>query len=399
MMIRQAIAQQWATITRDRWLLASLTWIPIALAWCIWSIFSQGIARDLPIGVVNLDKSALSYTLERGYDATSTMQVTRHFQSPSEAKAALVQGEIYAYAVIPSRFEQDAMKQLAPQVSVFYNSQAILIGKLMNAAFVQAHGTFNAQLATFAGLTDGNTTLLSAMGNAVPVSTQVTPLFNKNSNYAQFLVSAIIPALWQIVIVVSTLLVLAANQRDHGLVRWLAPSPDVALCRTLLPYFPLFWLQGAAFLVWFYSGLQWPMQGDLWVLFAAQVPTILACMAMGSVFFFLTLDPARAMSFAGAFTAPSFAFMGITFPVSDMSPLAQAWRSLLPISHYIEAQVSQVSYGASALTTLMLLTPLLGYLLPALLCLLLARKHLNSAIKAATDTKRHARAELKEHQS
>ncbi|OXX41159.1 ABC transporter permease, partial [Vibrio sp. V07_P2A8T137] len=101
----------------------------------------------------------------------------------------------------------------------------------------------------------------------------------------------------------------------------------------------------------------------------------LACMIMGALFFFLTLDPARAMSFAGAFTAPSFAFMGITFPVTDMNTLAQWWRSLLPVSHYIEVQVSQVSYNAELLSSLKYLVPMLGYALPLLLTLILIRKH------------------------
>ena len=98
---------------------------------------------------------------------------------------------------------------------------------------------------------------------------------------------------------------------------------------------------------------------------------------LNSFFFFLTLDPARAMSFAGAFTAPSFAFMGVTFPVTDMNALAQAWRGLLPISHYIEAQISQVSYGVTAWQTMINFTPpMLGYSIPLLLILLLVQKHL-----------------------
>lgn len=367
---------QLSIIRRDRWLLSSLTWLPIVLALMIWSIFSQGIARDLPIGVVNLDSGVLSEKIIRYYDATPAMEVKHHFASVKEAKQALVLGDVYAYAVIPAQFEQNTLKQLAPQVSVFYNSQMILVGKLINSAFLQAQGTFNAELSTGAGLLKGDTALLSAMGKAVPVRTQITPLFNKNSNYAQFLVSAVIPALWQIVIVVGTILILAANHRDRGLTAWLGERPFAQLCTTLAPYFVIFALHGFAFLCWFYLGFKWPMNGSLLVIVVAQFVTILACMVMGCAFFFLTLDPARAMSFAGAFTAPSFAFMGITFPVSDMSSLAQFWRSLLPISHYIEVQVSQVSYGLPWPDSLKHLIPMFGYLIVIVICLLLIKKHL-----------------------
>ena len=368
---------QLSIVRRDRWLLSSLTWLPIALAVMIWSIFSQGIARDLPIGVVNFDNGVLSEKLIRYYDATPAMDVSHHFTCVEQAKQALVQGDVYAYAVIPPQFEQNTLKQLAPQVSVFYNSQMILVGKLINSAFLQAQGTFNAELSTGSGLLQGDTPLLLAMGKAVPVRTQITPLFNKNSNYAQFLVSAIIPALWQIVIVVTTILVLAANHRDRGLMPWLGKRAFTQLCFTLAPYSAVFALQGFAFLCWFYLGFKWPMNGSLLVIIFAQLATIFACMVMGSMFFFLTLDPARAMSFAGAFTAPSFAFMGITFPVGNMSTLAQFWRSLLPISHYIEVQVSQVSYGLPWWDSLKHLSPMLGYFAVVLVCLLLIRKHLN----------------------
>jgi len=369
---------QLSILRRDKWLLSSLTWLPIMLAVMIWAVFSQGIARDLPIGVVNLDTGKMSQQLIRYYDATSAMKVDQHFSSALDAKQALVKGDIYAYAVIPHNFEQDTYKQLAPQVSVFYNSQMILVGKLINSAFLQAQGTFNAQVSTVGNLSRGNATLASAMGKAVPIRTQITPLFNKNSNYAQFLVSAVIPALWQIVVVVTTILVLSANLRDRGLQHWLGESPAKALFNTLAPYSWVFALQGFAFLCWFYLGFKWPMNGSFLVLVLAQWSTIFACMIMGSLFFFLTLDAARAMSFAGAFTAPSFAFMGITFPVTDMNSLAQAWRSLLPISHYIEVQVSQVSYGQPWTESLLHLLPMLGYGLPALLTFALVKKHLGA---------------------
>ncbi|TFH90639.1 ABC transporter permease [Vibrio ouci] len=367
-------------VRRDKWLLSSVTWIPLLLAVMIWAIFSQGIARDLPVGVVDLSSSALSQKLVRYYDATPAMHVSETFTSVHEAKQALINGDVYAYAVIPYQFDQEIYKQLTPQVSVFYNSQMILIGKLLNSAFLQAQGTFNAELSTMKGLAAGNSTLLSAMGNAVPVRTQITPLFNKNSNYAQFLVSAIIPALWQIVIVVTTILILAANLRDRRLSPWLANQPMRSLFSTLAPYYWVFALQGFGFLCWFYLGFKWPMNGSFLTLVIAQAATILACMVMGSMFFFLTLDAARAMSFAGAFTAPSFAFMGITFPVTDMGSLAQMWRSLLPISHYIEVQVSQVSYGQAWTTSLSHLLPIFGYALPLLLTFALIKKHLSNEV-------------------
>ncbi|CAH6812457.1 ABC transporter permease [Vibrio chagasii] len=377
-----SLLRQWAIVRKDKWLLSCLTWIPLLLAASIWLIFSQGIARDLPVAVVDLEHSQISQQFTRLVDASPTLQVTQKYSSASEAAKAMIERDIYGYVVIPRHFDRDLYLGLNPQVSVFYNSQFILIGKLVNSALLQAQGTFNAQLEVIKQLSHGDTTVKSALGQAVTVQSQITPLFNKNTSYAQFLVSAVIPALWQIMIVVGTILVLTANVRARGLKAWLSHSPVKSLALTLTPYVVLFLAFGIAFSFWFYRLLEWPFNGSFMALTIAQLLTVISCIIMGCLFFFLTLDPARAMSFAGAFTAPSFAFMGITFPVTDMNTAAQVWRSLLPVSHYIEIQTAQSSYGVSAAQSLMNLTSMFWYVIPSFVVILLINKHLAQAAQS-----------------
>ncbi|GAK20037.1 LOW QUALITY PROTEIN: ABC-type multidrug transport system, permease component [Vibrio sp. JCM 19052] len=384
-------------LRRDKWLLSCLTWVPILLAVTIWGVFSAGIARDLPIGVVDLQHSQLSHKLIQSLDASSTLSVDYHYTSSTEAKNAMIEGDIYAYAVIPPQFDQDILLHRQPQLSVFFNSQYILVAKLINSAVAQSQGYLDAQLETMGNLAKGNTTTLAAIGQAVPISTQITALFNRNTNYAQFLVTAIVPAIWQICVVVSTILILAAHFRLYGngnnSFAFLGDRPFTRLSKILSQYIPVFMAQSALFLVWFYVVLDWPMEGSYLVMLLAQFVTTIACIIMGALFFFLSMDPARAMSFAGAFTAPSFAFMGITFPVSDMNALAQAWRGLLPITHYIEVQVDQASYGASAAQSIGSLWPMVGTIIPLLMTAALLAKHRNTALlnsSSSTDSKQEA---------
>ncbi|WP_050906663.1 ABC transporter permease [Vibrio campbellii] len=384
-------------LRRDKWLFSCLTWVPILLAVTMWGVFSAGIARDLPIGVVDLQHSQLSRKMIQSLDASSTLSVDYHYTSATEAKNAMIEGDIYAYAVIPPQFDQDILLHRQPQLSVFFNSQYILVAKLINSAVAQSQGYFDAQLEAMGNLAKGNTTTLAAIGQAVPISTQITALFNRNTNYAQFLVTAIVPAIWQICVVVSTILILAAHFRIYGngnnSFAFLGDRPFTRLSKILCQYIPLFMAQGALFLIWFYVLLDWPMEGSYLVMLLAQFVTTIACIIMGALFFFLSMDPARAMSFAGAFTAPSFAFMGITFPVSDMNALAHAWRGLLPITHYIEVQVDQANYGASAAQSIGSLWPMVGYIIPLLMTAALMAKHRNTALlnsSSSTGSKQEA---------
>ncbi|MGF1759245.1 ABC transporter permease [Photobacterium sagamiensis] len=347
MALTSQIQREWRILTSDGWLKALLFWLPVVLFVTIWAIFSAGIARDLAIGVVDLDHSRMSRGLVRYYDASPTLEVTQQFNSVAQGSQALRNGDIYALVVIPHELEKETILGRVPDVTAFYNSQFLLIGKLINSAMNQAQGTYTAAIDTVKNMADGVPVPRQALGQAVPVRSQITPLFNSNSHYGQFLASAAIPAIWQILIVATTVLSMAAEFRRQGIQPWLAAHPVRNLLAKLAPYTVIFLLQGGLFLWGLYGLLEWPMRGSWLILVFAQLTTVIACQSMGALFFLLPLDATRAMSLVAGFTAPAFAFMGITFPVNDMPFLAQLWRAMLPVSHYIEIQVQQVNYGAS----------------------------------------------------
>ncbi len=346
----------------DPWLRALVLWLPIALFLLMTTIFSSGIARDLPIAVVDLDHSRLSRTLIRNYDASPSLMVSDQPISINRGSQQLRSGNTYALAVIPANFEKETLLGHSPTVTVFYNTQFVLIGKLINSAIQQAQGTLAATVDTVKNMSTGNPTPSQALGLAVPIDNQITPLFNSNSHYGQFLVSAALPALWQVFIVVTTILAIAQESRQAGIGKWLSSQPLTNLLLKLLPYTLIFWLHGTLFLWLLYGFFAWPMHGSWAILLAAQLLMVFACQAVASLLYFVTLDATRAMSLAAALTAPAFAFMGITFPATDMPLLATLWRSLLPVSHYIELQVQQVNYGASLVLAVPQLLSLLCFL-------------------------------------
>ena len=280
--------------------------------------------------------------------------------------------------IIEPDLEKNVTLGASPQVNAYYNSQYLLTGKLVKSALVEAHATVAAQVDVLKNLKTGLPEIGEALAAAVPVSTQVTPLFNIGRNYAQFLGAAIIPALWQIFIVMTTVYSMAAELRRHpkqGLSGWLDGRPMAALLHKLVPYTLIFWVHGLTFLVGMYVLADWPMHGNLSVLVAAQFLTVGACQAAGALLFFLTRDAARGLSMAAAYAAPGLAFMGVTFPATDMIYPAQLWRNLLPVSHYVEIQISQANYGAPLTASLPQFCNLLLFIVPAVLVVILAHRH------------------------
>ncbi|WP_336290341.1 ABC transporter permease [Aeromonas dhakensis] len=358
------MGREWRLLWQDPFGRALASWLPLLLMGILCWIFSAGLARDLKVGLVDLDQSVLSRQLAYSLDASAGLKVARQFDSIAEGANALRGGDIYALVVLPDHLERDARQGTQPRVTVFNNGQFILIAKLVNSALAQVVGTLNGQVGVLTAMADGKA-LPGALGQAVPINSQVTALYNLNASYAQFLLSAILPAVWQILVVLYGLNALARTDR-LGL-DWTTKGVWFGLWRTLLPHVLIGWGWGLLWTLLLFKGFAYPMHGSWLVLTVGLGLSSAACVSMGAFFYAAIRDPARALSLAGAYTAPGFAFMGVTFPVSAMGDFAQFWRSLLPISHYVELQIGQTNYGQPLAAALPQFGALLLFLLPLLL--------------------------------
>lgn len=375
------MGREWRLLWQDPFSRALTSWIPLLLIGLLCWVFSAGLARDLKVGLVDLDRSTLSRQLAFSLDGSVGLKVANQFDSIDAGARALRGGDIYALVVIPNHLERDAREGTQPKVTVFNNGQFILIAKLVNAALAQVVGTLNGQVGVLAAMADGKA-LPGALGQSVPIANQVTALYNINSSYAQFLLSALLPAVWQILVVLYGLNALARTDR-LGL-DWTTQGVWFGLWRTLLPHVLIGWGWGLAWSLLLFKALGYPMQGSWLVLTLGLGLASAACVSMGAFFYGVIRDPARALSLAGAYTAPGFAFMGVTFPVSAMGEVAQFWRSLLPISHYVELQIGQANYGQPLTAALPQFGALLLFLLPLLLVVRRYQPQAHAARQLAT---------------
>lgn len=335
--------QEWHNIWQDSWLRLLVTLLPLLLfGWMVW-LFDGGQVRELPLGVVDQDHSHFSRALARQLDGASGLALTASYPDLQAGSRAIKQGKIYGLLFIPKDAEKGVRQGTQPVVTLFYNSQLLLVGKLINGAAQQSLGSVNIQLAALGALPQVQA-LPSALGVAMPLASQLTPLYNGSGNYALFLVSALLPAVWQILIVVTVISSFVRRARNGQEATWHASGFWAGL-GALLPYQLLFWGWGGVMAALLFGYRHWPMVGSWSLLLLGQGLTVLACLGLGSLLYLLTRDGARAFSLAAVLTAPGFAFMGVTFPASQMGELAQLWRTLLPVSHYAELQLGQASLG------------------------------------------------------
>jgi len=375
-------------IVASKWQLSLVTWLPIACMLLVYAIFSQGIPRDLAVAVVDQDHSRLSRSLVRYIDANPMLAVTIQLTSLSEGKALMQRGEVYAVVQIPRDFEKKIYLAMTPEVSTFYNAQYVLIGKLVSSNMAKTFATFNAKIDAVKTLaTGGNLALIK--GAVAPISTQVNPLYNVSTNYIPFLVTAAVPALWQIFVLVSVLLAFGSEYKKNNQASWFQCADGAvvsAVVGKLLPYTLLSVVQGLLFLSFFYGYLSMPMHGNWGFLLLIIVMAVLAGQAIALFIFTLTMNLTQAISMGAAYSAPAFAFIGVTFPADSMPPLAQIWRVLLPITHYMQLQIGQVNYGQSFMVLLPQLMSLGLFTLMFIVAIVRIKRHRDAALRTAANT-------------
>ncbi len=352
----------WQALRCQPWLLALVGWLPPLLTLLLIAIFALGTPQSLPMGVVDLDHTAEARALQRHLDASPALDVRHPYASPSEGAEALQRGDVLALLIIPRDFGRDLRLSLSPEAVAFYNSQYLLAGKFIASAVTQSSMTFAAEAGVALRLGQGYA-LPQAVAAAAPVRPQITALYNAGMSYALFLVTTITPALWQIMIVVATLLTLYWRLENAALPDgYLARSH--ALWQLLMPISLLLWLQGLLSLGLFYYFLGWTPEGAVGWLIAGMALMVLAIQSMATLILALVANKVRALSLCAAYLAPAFAFMGITFPRGDMNMLARLWGNLMPSTHYIELQVAVADHAAPLATLLPPLLTLLLFLIP-----------------------------------
>lgn len=329
------------------------------LGWAVLlGTFGARTPRDLPVAVVDLDRSTLSRRLTRAVDATGSLEVTAAPATPAAAEDLLLRGRVYAVVVLPAGLERRVLRQEAPAVAALYNAQWLLPGKLAARDLSRVVGSFSAALDIRARQARGEP---DPVGAALPIRTEAHPLFNPELDYAAFLLTALVPALLQIFVLVLAVHALGSELRQGTAGEWLAAGGGVAraLVGKLLPYALGYGGLALAMTAATYRWLGLPVAGSALTIGAGLLLLVLAALATALLLVGWTANLRLSTSLASFLAVPAFAFSGITFPRSGMPTAPRLWSAALPLTHYLAVQTQQLVVGAPVRASL----PPLGALL------------------------------------
>ena len=346
--IWRAAAREWARVAASPYLMLMLVAFPLGAGWLILSVFGTGAARDLPVAVVDLDRSALSRELIRAIDATGGLRVSAVGSDPDQARRSVLRGGPYGLVSIPAHFERDAARGEAPVVTAFYNAQYLLPASQMRSALAASTAALSARLEYRRRAAAGERPS-AARAHIEPITLDIRTLFNPHLNYLTYLAAALLPAILQIFIVTMTVHAFGSELRDGTGREWIEAGGGNAwrsVAGKAAPYLVHFSALAFLMLGALYGPAGVPFRGSLPLVAFATIMFVAAHVAMGFAFIAATGDLRFATSIAAFYCAPAFAFAGVTFPADAMPVAGRAWASLLPVTHYLRILVQQGVKGA-----------------------------------------------------
>jgi ABC-2 type transport system permease protein len=367
-----SLAREWARLRADPWDLAMLGWIPLALYFLTWAIFSAGIARNLPLVVRDLDHSAMSRGLVRMLDESPGLAVMRA-DSDAEALHAIRAGRAYGIVSIPMDMQARLLRGERVTLQWAYNAQFPSHAGSMTrdvravVATLSAGAELKARIGRGAGPAQAREQLES-------VAIRLAPLFNDSGS---ILPSLALPVEWSLLhmfVTLSAVTAIGRELRAATVPAWLATANGrlgVAVLSKLAIPFGVFLLHAVLLTVAFGAVLGWPILGSAVAMALGTVLFIMAYLAMGLCIVAWSGSLRMALSACAFITAPAFAYSGQGFPLLAMPGIARAWAEALPLSHFLSLVNrtwlggAPLRYSAAALAALALLMAgfgLAGYL-------------------------------------
>lgn len=296
-------------------------------------LFNKGVARDIPIAVLDDDHTSLSRKVTQMIDATPTALVAYEIQDMDEGERLMREGKVMAIVQIPSFFEKNILSNSQTHIENYVSGTNITVNGLLSKDIQTAVTTFTAgiqlQLLTKQGLSEKQ-----AMAQLMPVRFSRHVLFNPYINYGYYLSPSFMPMMLLIFVVMVTVFAIGTELKHATAREWLGTangSVGAALTGKILP---------------------------VTVILVSTLLFILSYQAIAVFIVSLLSNLRLSLSIGGGYSVLAFTFSGLTFPIMAMWPAMRYLSRLFPFTYYTDIFVDQMLRGAPVACSL----PDMGYM-------------------------------------
>jgi ABC-2 type transport system permease protein len=344
----RVMKREWQRIGERKTLYLLSIILPILLFTFFGTIYYNGVLRDIPVAVFDADNSEMSRLIIRAVESTSAFRIVEYSHSIDEIREGFQRGRIQGAFYIPEDLERNLERGKSSTVTIFNNATNLVISNT-----TLKDGT--ALIKTISGgillkkLRSNGLQTEQAMNIINPIRIETQSLYNPNYNYLNFLVSGLIPAFLQMIIMVAAVL-LISSEFTHGTFRELLATADGSMGAILLgksiPHLAIHCATVLGIL-----GIIFPLFGMQIVGSVFTTALLFIWFVMASFFFGLMIsvifhDQQFATEVALFLNIPAFIFSGFVFPFWAMPVFHQTFAQILPYTHFLFGFLKLYQMGA-----------------------------------------------------
>lgn len=334
------------------------------------SLMASGLPTNLPLGLVDCDRTTTTRQLARNLDAFQQTDIVREYASVSDARRDMQRGQIYGFYYIPEGTTRKAQRQTVPTVSFYTNYSFLIAGSLLYRD-MRTMSELVSGAATQAVLYARGATTGQAMAFLQPVVIDSHPIGNPWLNYSVYLSNTLVPGMLMLFVFMVTVYTISMEIKEQTARGWLLAARGSmwkALTGKLLPQTLVFWLVGSLYVVYLYGFLHFPCHCGIATMLLVMALFVVASQGMGVIMITTLPTPRLGLSFASLWGVISFSICGMSFPVMGMHPVLQGVSYLFPLRHYFLLYVNCALDGYPLLNAWPFVAGLLAFaILPLLL--------------------------------
>ena len=267
-------------------------------------LFNQGVARNIPIAILDEDHTTLSRKVAQMIDDTPTAMVAYDIQDIDEGERLMREGRVMAIVQIPAFFEKCILSNTQTHIENYVSGTNITVNGLLSKDIQTAVTTFSAgiqlQLLTKQGLTERQ-----AMAQLMPVRFDRHVLFNPYINYGYYLAPSFLPMMLLIFVVLMTVFSIGTELKNATAREWLRTADDsvgAALLGKTLPVTVGMFLLSLAMFVIIFKVVGTPLNGSLWVILTGTLLFIMSYQAISVLIVSLLANLRLSLSIGGGYS-------------------------------------------------------------------------------------------------
>jgi ABC-2 type transport system permease protein len=311
------------------------------------TLLSSGVARDLPIAVVDLDRSSISRDVISKLDVTPELNVKFFPISEQKGQELVRLGKVYGVVTIPQNFGLDLKSGRQTTIINQYNSNLLLPGGLEYKAFSKVIGTISAGVNIEKQRKKG-VSLQQAIVNYQPLVANNHVLSNPYTNYSYYLNTGFLAMFFQIFVMLTTIYCFGSDLKyNKGDKLYNIAKGNLAsiILGKVLPYSVWFLLVGILTLFSMYVWQDFPFFGSKITVLVSLLLLIFANQSYALFFISISNSFREALTIGSGFAAISLSFSGITFPIFGMPKVLQWLSQIFPFTHFFDLLLDQSQRG------------------------------------------------------